>query len=120
MCIRSIVSLRNLPRRFELDAATQTVTIDGGMTYSELITRLRGTGYTLQNTQSLPHTTVSGTVCTGTHGSSGVCNATKRAKLGSQSVQVKAIDFLQPDGDIVSFKQGEHPDFEGCVINLGM
>eukprot|EP00041_Stephanoeca_diplocostata_P029109 m.851642 g.851642 ORF g.851642 m.851642 type:complete len:496 (-) comp23492_c0_seq10:2449-3936(-) len=115
----SIVSLRHLPRRFDLDTAKRTVTIDGGMTYSELITRLRGTGFTLQNTHSLPHTTVSGTICTGTHGSSGVCSETRRAMLGSQSAQVSAIDFLQPDGDIISFEQGVHEDFEGCVINLG-
>lgn len=113
-----MISLAELPRYFELDRASSTVTIDGGMTYTELAQRLAGTNLTLENTQSLPHVTVAGAISTGTHGSSGVCPTTGRARLGSQSAQVAAIEVLRPDGDAVWFKRGD-PDFDGAVISFG-
>jgi xylitol oxidase len=113
-----MLSLMQMPRVFDLDVDAKTVTIDGGMTYTELAGRLRGTGLTLANTQSLPHITVAGAVSTGTHGSSGVCGTHGRASLGSQSVQVAALEVLNPEGDPVWFRRGE-PGFNGAVISFG-
>src|SRR5689334_20769745 len=53
-----LVSLRRLPRRLEIDSATATVTVDGGLTYGELCGPLDAAGFGLHNLASLPHISV--------------------------------------------------------------
>ena len=77
----SNLSLGRLRRGVELDAATGVAHVDGGSTYAELAAAIRGTGWTLPNAHSLPHTTVAGTVATGSHGSSCVDRATGHPPL---------------------------------------
>jgi hypothetical protein len=50
MTAQTVVDMSKLKRVFEVDKRKKTVTIDGGMTYAELVTRLSGTGLTLANT----------------------------------------------------------------------
>ena len=45
----AILSLRALARRIEIDAASRTVTVDGGITYSELAPVLDAAGWALFN-----------------------------------------------------------------------
>eukprot|EP00040_Diaphanoeca_grandis_P000860 m.16672 g.16672 ORF g.16672 m.16672 type:complete len:487 (+) comp11155_c0_seq1:176-1636(+) len=114
----AIVNLADIEREFVLNHETSEITIDGGTTYTELAEFLRGTGLALINTQSLPHVSVAGAICTATHGSSGVCPDTGRALLGSQSVHVTAVEYVGPNGDLITFKRGD-ADFDGAVISLG-
>lgn len=106
----ALISLRSLPRRIEINAASRTVTIDGGITYAELCPVLEAAGWALFNLASIPDFTVVGAVATAIHGSG---NANKN--LASS---VAALDVVTASGDIVTFRRGE-PDFDGAVVNLG-
>ena len=106
----ALISLRSLPRRIEIDAEGRTVTIDGGITYSELCPVLEEAGWALFNLASIPDFTVVGAVATAIHGSG---NTNKN--LASS---VAAIEIVTATGDIVTFRRGE-PDFDGAVVNLG-
>jgi len=106
----TLLSLRGLERRFELDRAARTVTVDGGMTYGELGPRLAEAGYALHNLASLPHISIVGAVATATHGSG---NA-NRNLAGA----VTSLELVTAAGDIVRLKRGD-ADFDGAVVNLG-
>ena len=67
----ALVSLRRMPRRFELDRAAGTVTVDGGVRYGELCGPLDAAGFALHSLASLPHISVAGACATATHGSGG-------------------------------------------------
>lgn len=88
-----LVSLRGLPRRIDVDAAAQTVTVDGGATYGELCGPLAAAGFALPNLASLPHISVAGACATGTHGS-GVA-------LGSLATAVVGLTLVRGDGELV-------------------
>ena len=62
------VSLRRMPRVFELDRVAGTVTV-GGVRYGEISEPLHAAGYALNNLASLPHISVAGACATATHGS---------------------------------------------------
>src|SRR6185312_13801010 len=106
----TLLSLRGLERRFELDRAARTVTVDGGMTYGELGPRLAEAGYALHNLASLPHISIVGAVATATHGSG---NA-NRNLAGA----VTSLELVTAAGDIVRLKRGD-ADFDGAVVSLG-
>ena len=57
----------------EVDEAAKTVTVEGGTSHSQLIQHLHEqTSLALATIASLPHTTMAGSVGTGSHGSSGI------------------------------------------------
>ena len=106
----SIVSLRALERRIEIDAATRTVTVDGGITYAELCPVLDAAGWALFNLGSIPDFTIVGAVATATHGS-GSANRNLAAS-------VAALEFVNAAGNLVRLARGD-ADFGGAVVNLG-
>src|SRR5215207_5678299 len=62
----ALVSLRALDRRIEIDAAAKTVTIDGGITYAELVPVLEAAGWAVFNLASVPDLSVVGAASTAT------------------------------------------------------
>lgn len=106
----ALVALRGLERRVEIDPASRTVTIDGGITYAELVPVLDAAGWALFNLPSVPDFSVVGAVSTATHGS-GNTNRNLAAKVG-------ALELVTAAGDLVSLKRGD-PDFAGAVVSLG-
>ncbi|HEV7809524.1 MAG TPA: FAD-binding protein, partial [Candidatus Limnocylindrales bacterium] len=64
-----LLSVRRLPRRFDLDTERSRVTIDGGATYGDIGDTLNSAGWALHNLASLPHISVAGACATATHGS---------------------------------------------------
>lgn len=105
-----IVSLRGLERRIEIDAAARTVTIDGGVTYSDLCPVLDKAGWAVFNIASCPDFTVVGAVSTAIHGSGN----TNRNLAAS----VAAFDLVTASGDLVTLRRGDR-DFDGAVVGLG-
>lgn len=69
-----VISLmRHMDRVLAVDTVANTVTVEGGTSHSQLIQHLREhTTLALSTMASLPHTTLAGSVGTGSHGSSGV------------------------------------------------
>ncbi len=96
----------------EIDSASRTVTVGGGLKYGELAPYLDGHGYALHNLASLPHVTVAGACATATHGSG--------SKNGNLSTAVSALEFVTADGQMAHLSRahdGEH--FEAACVHLG-
>lgn len=106
----TLLSLRALERRIEIDAAARTVTIDGGLTYAELCPVIDAAGWALFNIASCPDFTIVGAVSTAIHGSGN----TNRNLAAS----VRALDLVTASGDLLHLKRGD-PDFDGAVVGLG-
>ncbi len=105
------ISLAHL-NEMTLDEAARTVTVGGGVTYSQLAPWLTGRGYALHNLASLPGVTVIGACSTATHGS-GLHN-------GNLATPVAAIEFVAADGSLVRLSRDKDGDsFLGAVVGLG-
>jgi alditol oxidase len=105
------ISLTHL-NQMVLDKASHTVTVGGGVTYSQLAPYLDNHGYALHNLASLPQITVAGGIATATHGSGN--------KNGNLATAVSGLEFVTADGTVVSLsreKDGDH--FAGAVVHLG-
>jgi alditol oxidase len=95
-----------------LDEEAHTVTIGGGLTYSQLAPWLDERGYALHNLASLPGITVAGACSTATHGS-GVHN-------GNLATAVAALEIVTADGSILSLSREKNGEpFLGAVVALG-
>jgi xylitol oxidase len=97
-----------LPVRMDLDESTGAVTVSASVRFAELATLLDERGRALHNLGSLPHISVIGASCTGTHGSGDGNQALAAA--------VRALEFVRPDGSLQTVG-GE--DLAGQVVNLG-
>jgi xylitol oxidase len=107
-----LVSLRRLPRRFELDPVRATVTVDGAVRYGELGDRIDAAGFALHNLASLPHISVAGACATATHGSGD--------RNGNLATAVTAVELLRADGETVTLSRAADPEtFPGAVVGLG-
>lgn len=106
----TMLSLRGLERRIEIDAAARSVTIDGGITYSELCPVIDAAGWALANVASCPDFTVVGAVSTAIHGSG---NANRNL-----ATQVNALELATASGDLLQLTRGDG-DFDGAVVGLG-
>jgi alditol oxidase len=95
-----------------LNEEARTVTVGGGVTYSQLAPYLESHGFALPNLASLPHISVAGAIATATHGSG--------IKNGNLATPVSAIEFVTADGGKAALsraKDGER--FHGAVVHLG-
>lgn len=107
-----LVSVRRLPAKVEIDAASRTVRVQPGMRYGEVGAALQSAGFALANLGSLPHISIAGACATGTHGS-GVGNRL----LGAG---VRELTMVTGSGDAVTVSRGSAPDdFDGYVLALG-
>jgi xylitol oxidase len=105
-----LVSLADLPRRTDVDAAAATVTVDGGARFADLAPVVHEAGFALRTLGSLPHIAVAGACATGTHGSGDGC--------GTLASSVCAIELVGADGEQLAVRRGD-PDFPGSVLALG-
>ncbi len=105
------ISLKLLDQ-IELDRKSRTVTVGGGVTYSQLGPHLEAQGYALHNLASLPQITVAGACATATHGSGN--------KNGNLATAASAMEIVNGNGEIISLsrrKDGER--FRAAVVGLG-
>jgi alditol oxidase len=106
------VSLRRMPRVFELDRVAGTLTVDGGVRYGEISGPLHAAGYALNNLASLPHISVAGACATATHGSGD--------RIGNLATIVSGLEVVVASGEIVRLARESDPDaFKGAVVSLG-
>ena len=100
-----------------LDGAAKTVTVQGGTTYSQLTRYLIDeTDLALPTAASLAHTTIAGSMATGSHGSSGVDGGSGRAHLASNSAYITAVELVVADGSLLRLTRGD-PQFAGAVVS---
>ncbi|MGY2894386.1 D-arabinono-1,4-lactone oxidase [Deinococcus sp. UYEF24] len=108
----ALVSLEHFDRVLSLDRQARTVTVHGGVQYSELGQVLHAQGYALGNLASLPHLSVAGACSTGTHGS-----GLRHQGLASA---VLALELLTADGELLTCsRERSGEQFEGMVVALG-
>ena len=107
----NLVSSKNLNKIISLDKAENTVTVEAGIKYGELVQYLHENGYALHNLASLPHISIAGSVATATHGSG--------VKNGNLATSISAIEFVNAAGDIVKLSRKDGDVFNGAVVGLG-
>ncbi|MFJ2257000.1 FAD-binding protein [Streptomyces sp. NPDC087844] len=105
-----LLSLTALPPSVEVDTATRTVRVAGGVRYAELARTVQRHGLALPNMASLPHISVAGSVATGTHGSG---NAN-----GSLASPVREVELVLADGSTLTIDRDD-ARFDGAVTSLG-
>ncbi len=105
------ISLERLTE-MTLDEKVRTVTVGGGVTYSQLAPWLDAKGYALHNLASLPGITVAGACATATHGS-GVHN-------GNLATAVTAVELVTANGEMLELRRERDGErFLGAVVGLG-
>ncbi len=105
------LSVRPMSDVVAIDPKARTVTANAGISYGQLCPYLEGKGYALHNLASLPHISVAGACSTATHGSG--------EKNGNLSSAVSALEFVLPDGEVVSLSRKDGERFNGAVVGLG-
>jgi alditol oxidase len=106
------LSVRAMDKVVSIDKQAQTVTVEGGISYGQLCPYLNEHGFALHNLASLPHISVAGAAATATHGSG--------VKNGNLSTAVRAIEFVNANGDLVTLSRDKDGDqFQGAVVSLG-
>ena len=85
------LSLARLPRRIEVDPASQTVTVDGGLRYGNLGPVLESAGFALHNLASLPHISVAGATATLDSGTGG-----REARVTRTGARQSAVAAQRP------------------------
>jgi len=107
-----MVSLAQLPERFEVNPTTGTVTVNGAMTYGRLAELLRPEGLALNNLASLPHISIAGAISTGTHGS-GRTN-------GILATAVTHLELIEADGSQRQVSVDDEPTYGVGLGALGI
>ena len=107
----NLVSSKKLNKIISINKAENTVTVEAGIKYGELVQHLHDNGYALHNLASLPHISVAGSIATATHGS-GVNN-------GNLATSVSAIEFVNGAGEVVQLSRKDGDVFYGAVVGLG-
>lgn len=105
------ISLKHFDQ-ISIDAKSRTVTVGGGVTYSDLGPYLDRHGLALHNLASLPHISIPGACATATHGSGNM--------NGNLATAVTAMEFITGDGalrTLSSERDGER--FRAAVVHLG-
>ncbi len=104
----SLIKLKGM----QIDSASQTVTVGGGVTYGHLAPYLQANGYALPNLASLPHISVAGACATATHGSGN--------NIGSLATSVSALELVTANGELITLSRQHDPErFPGAVVSLG-
>src|SRR5215469_7385064 len=107
-----LVSAAGLPTIADIDPATASVTVGGGVKYGDLAQRLHAAGWALPNLGSLPHISVAGACATGTHGSGD--------RNGNLATAVRAMDLVTADGGLLTLRcDSDAGRFPGAAVSLG-
>lgn len=106
------LSLRNMDEGIQINPDDQTVTINAGIQYGVLASKLERSGFALHNLASLPHISVAGACATGTHGSGD--------NNGNLATIVTGMEMVTSDGDLIKLSKDQHVgSFNGMVVHLG-
>ena len=106
------LSLKAMDEVVALDPEARTVTVNAGITYSQLSPYLHSKGFALHNLASLPHISIAGACTTATHGSG--------ENNGNLSTAVSGLEIVTAMGEVVKLsRQKDGGTFPGAVVGLG-
>ena len=110
----TLLSLARLNRVLDFREPTAdrigSITIEGGVTYTETIQHLGKRG-ALRNLPSCPQFTVAGAIATGTHGSG--------LAIQNLAADVSMLEFMLPNGTTVVYDRSTPELLEGVRVHLG-
>ena len=110
----TLLSLARLNRVLDFREPTAdsmgSITIEGGVTYTEVIQHLGKRG-ALRNLPSCPQFTVAGAIATGTHGSG--------LHIQNLAADVSMLEFMLPNGTTVVYDRSTPEILEGVRVHLG-
>jgi FAD-linked oxidoreductase len=108
----TLLSIRRLAGLKNVDATKNTATIYAGTTLREIGPLLNAQNQALVNMPDIDQQTLSGCICTSTHGTG--------RQLGSLSHYVEALDIVTASGDLLHCSQHENADlFKAAQVSLG-
>ena len=108
----TLLSIRRLSGLKSVDAANKTATIYSGTILKELGPLLNEKNQALINMPDIDQQTLSGCICTSTHGTG--------RELGSLSHYVKDLDIVTANGDLLHCSQQENTElFRAAQVSLG-
>jgi FAD-linked oxidoreductase len=108
----TLLSIRRLAGLKSIDATNSTATIYAGSTLREIGPMLNAQNQALVNMPDIDQQTLSGSICTSTHGTG--------RELGSLSHYVEALDIVTASGDLLHCSQHENTDlFKAAQVSLG-
>lgn len=105
------INLAKMPKSFEINSDSQSVSVAAGLTYGEVAQMLQSQGWALGNLASLPHISIAGSVSTGTHGS-----GIKNQNLASQVI---SCEIVNAEGELRTI-DGSDPAFNALIVGLGL
>jgi len=108
----TLLSIRRLAGLKDVNAAKNTATIYAGTTLHEIGPLLNAQNQALVNMPDIDQQTLSGSICTSTHGTG--------RELGSLSHYVEALDIVTASGDLLHCSQHENTElFKAAQVSLG-
>jgi len=108
----TLLSIRRLAGLKEVNAAKSTATIYAGTTLNEIGPLLNAQNQALVNMPDIDQQTLSGCICTSTHGTG--------RELGSLSHYVEALEIVTASGDLLHCSQHENKElFKAAQVSLG-
>ncbi len=108
----TLLSIRRLSGLKSTDATKKTATIYSGSILSEIGPLLNAQNQALINMPDIDQQTLSGCICTSTHGTG--------RELGSLSHYVEALDIVTASGDLLHCNQQENSElFKAAQVSLG-
>jgi FAD-linked oxidoreductase len=94
------------------DAVAGLVTVRSGTTLRDLNPALDALGLALPNMGDIDAQTISGAICTGTHGTG--------AGLGGIATQVEALELVKGDGEVLCVSATSHPELlQAARVSIG-
>lgn len=107
-----MIDIAAMDRVLDADPATGLVRVEAGITISALSERLSGLGLGMENLGDIDVQTIAGAIATGTHGTG--------ALLANISSQVRAIELVTADGELLELDGADDPDaLRAARISLG-
>jgi xylitol oxidase len=107
----ALVSLARMPKVFQPDTSSSTVTVDGATRYGDFCEPLHRAGLALHNMASLPHISVVGACATGTHGSG--------ARSGNLATAVVEAEVVRADGELARVTSAHTEELRAAAVSLG-
>jgi L-gulonolactone oxidase len=108
----TLIDLSLLTRIARVDAATGKATVWAGTRICDLGAPLLAAGRALANQGDIDQQAIAGAVATGTHGTG--------RKHGSFSAAVRAVELMQPDGELVTIDGSDPQRLRAASLSLGL
>ncbi|KAI1709859.1 d-arabinono-1,4-lactone oxidase domain-containing protein [Ditylenchus destructor] len=110
-CTDTIISTLHLNAILGLDPSVPSVTVEGGITYTDLAPFLESVGFAIPNLASLAEISVAGAAQTGAHGSG--------VTLGNLATHIRSLKIVLANGTLATYGPN-NPELKAIALGLGL